>query len=140
VWCLHSNGFDARYGPEKCHMVTLKRCSSEEQRNIQLVKRKNSLWNCLSSRLICPGLSCLNDRASRSNAERISGYFNARLRRGLGHFPIFSNFTYLSNIWSFHGGGYEECSLLGYKNPVRTSPETHYFSATDPILLILCKI
>jgi hypothetical protein len=26
----------------------------------------------------------------------------------------------------------EECHLLGYKNPVRTSRETHYFSATEP--------
>jgi hypothetical protein len=27
---------------------------------------------------------------------------------------------------------YEECRLLGYKNPVRTSQETHYVSATEP--------
>jgi hypothetical protein len=26
---------------------------------------------------------------------------------------------------SFLGGDYEECRLLGYKNPVRTSQETH---------------
>jgi hypothetical protein len=26
----------------------------------------------------------------------------------------------------------EECRLLGYKNPVRTSRETHYFSAIEP--------
>jgi hypothetical protein len=32
-------------------------------------------------------------------------------------------------IWGFYGGDYEEC-LLGYRNPVRTSQETHYFSAT----------
>jgi hypothetical protein len=23
----------------------------------------------------------------------------------------------LCKIWGFHGGGYEECRLLGYKNP-----------------------
>jgi hypothetical protein len=41
---------------------------------------------------------------------------------------------------SFHGGDYEKCCLLGYKNPVRTSQETHYFSATGPSRLMLCKI
>jgi hypothetical protein len=30
----------------------------------------------------------------------------------------------LSKIWDFHGGDYEECRLLGYKNTVRTSQET----------------
>jgi hypothetical protein len=37
----------------------------------------------------------------------------------------------LCNIWGFHGGDYEECRLLGYKNPVGTSQETHYVSATE---------
>jgi hypothetical protein len=32
----------------------------------------------------------------------------------------------------FHGGDYEECRHLGYKNSVRTSQETHV-SATEPI-------
>jgi hypothetical protein len=34
----------------------------------------------------------------------------------------------------------EECSLLGYKNPGRTSQETHYVSATETSRLMLCKI
>jgi hypothetical protein len=34
----------------------------------------------------------------------------------------------------------EECGLLGHKNPVRTSQETHYISVTDPRQLILRKI
>jgi hypothetical protein len=34
----------------------------------------------------------------------------------------------------------EECYLLGYENPVRTSQETHYVSATESSQLILCKI
>jgi hypothetical protein len=33
----------------------------------------------------------------------------------------------------------EDC-LLGYKNPVRTSQETHYVSATESSQLMLCKI
>jgi hypothetical protein len=31
----------------------------------------------------------------------------------------------LCKIWGFHGDDYEECRLLGYKNPVRTSQETY---------------
>jgi hypothetical protein len=30
-----------------------------------------------------------------------------------------------------------ECRLLGYKTPVRTSHETHYFPATEPSRLML---
>jgi hypothetical protein len=40
----------------------------------------------------------------------------------------------------FDGGDYEECRLLGYKNPVHTPQETHYVSATEPRKLMLCKI
>jgi hypothetical protein len=46
----------------------------------------------------------------------------------------------LFKIWSFHGGDYEECRLLGYKNPVRTWRETHYVSTTEHSQLMLCKI
>jgi hypothetical protein len=46
----------------------------------------------------------------------------------------------LRKIWSFHGGDYEECRLLGYKNLVRTSQEKYYVSATEPSQLMLCKI
>jgi hypothetical protein len=41
--------------------------------------------------------------------------------------------------WDFHCGDYEGCRPLGYKNPVRTSQETHCVSATAPIRLMLCK-
>jgi hypothetical protein len=43
-------------------------------------------------------------------------------------------------IWGVHGGHYEECRLLGYKTPVRTSQETHYVSTTESSRLMLCKI
>jgi hypothetical protein len=36
-----------------------------------------------------------------------------------------------------HGGDYEECRLLGYKTPVRTSQETHYVSVTESSQLLL---
>jgi hypothetical protein len=45
-----------------------------------------------------------------------------------------------SMIRGFHGGNYEECRLLGYKNPVHTSQETHYVSAIEPSRLMLSKI
>jgi hypothetical protein len=38
----------------------------------------------------------------------------------------------LCKIWGFHGSDCEECSLLGYKHPVCTAQETHYFSAAEP--------
>jgi hypothetical protein len=41
-------------------------------------------------------------------------------------------------IWGPHGGDYEECRLLGYKNRVRTSQETHQFSATKSSQLRGC--
>jgi hypothetical protein len=46
----------------------------------------------------------------------------------------------LCKVLRFHGGHYEECRLLGYKNPVRTSQGTHYVSATEFSQLVLCKV
>jgi hypothetical protein len=48
--------------------------------------------------------------------------------------------TILCKIWGSHGCDYEECCLLGYKTPVRTSQETHYVSTTESSQLMLCKI
>jgi hypothetical protein len=45
----------------------------------------------------------------------------------------------LCKICGFHGGNYEECRLLGYSNPVRTSQGT-YTSATESSRLMLCNI
>jgi hypothetical protein len=39
----------------------------------------------------------------------------------------------------FYGGDYEECRLLEYKSPVRTSQETHYVSVTEPSRFMLSK-
>jgi hypothetical protein len=47
------------------------------------------------------------------------------------------------NLLLFHGRTtkkFEECRLLGYKNTVRTSQETHYVSITESSRLMLCKI
>jgi hypothetical protein len=46
----------------------------------------------------------------------------------------------LCKIWGSYSGDYEECHLLGYKDPVHTSQETHYVSATQSSQLMLCKI
>jgi hypothetical protein len=43
-------------------------------------------------------------------------------------------------VWGFRCCDYEECRLLGYKNPVRTSQETHYVSTTESSQLMLCNI
>jgi hypothetical protein len=45
-----------------------------------------------------------------------------------------------SKIWGFHGSEYEECGLLGYKNPGRTSQETRYTSVTKSRRLMLCRM
>jgi hypothetical protein len=42
------------------------------------------------------------------------------------------------NIWGSHSNGYEECRLLGYKNQVHTSQETHYISTTESSWIMLC--
>jgi hypothetical protein len=47
--------------------------------------------------------------------------------------------TEVYKIWGFHGIDYEEWRLLGYKNPVHTSQETHYISATESSQLMLCN-
>jgi hypothetical protein len=44
------------------------------------------------------------------------------------------------NFEVFDVGDYEKCSLLGYKNPVRTLEETYCFSATELIRLMLRKV
>jgi hypothetical protein len=70
------------------------------------------------------------------------------IQEGLLHLIIFFlkkwNFSWrlevCCKIWEFHGGDYEECRLLGYKTPVRTSQETLYVSATESSQLMLCKI
>jgi hypothetical protein len=43
-------------------------------------------------------------------------------------------------ILGFHGGGYEACRVLWYKDTVITSQETHYDSATEASRLMLPKI
>jgi hypothetical protein len=51
-----------------------------------------------------------------------------------------SNSVNTCKISGFHGGHYEECRLLGYNTPVRTSQETHYVSVAESSRLMLCKI
>jgi hypothetical protein len=46
----------------------------------------------------------------------------------------------LCKVCGFHLGDYDECRVLGYITRVRTSPETHYFSTTEPSRLMLYKI
>jgi hypothetical protein len=53
---------------------------------------------------------------------------------------MFVIYFVIFKIWRIRRCDYEEFRLLGYKNPVRTSQETHYFSVTEPSQLMLCKI
>jgi hypothetical protein len=43
-------------------------------------------------------------------------------------------------VWGFHSGAYEGFRLVGYRNPVHTSQETLYISATNSNLFMLSKI
>jgi hypothetical protein len=47
---------------------------------------------------------------------------------------------FMKNVRKDAGYFFAEFCLLGYKNPVRTSQETHYFSATESSQLMLSKI
>jgi hypothetical protein len=46
----------------------------------------------------------------------------------------------LCKIRGFHGGVYEVCRLMVYKNPVRKSQVTHYVFATEHSQIMLRKI
>jgi hypothetical protein len=46
----------------------------------------------------------------------------------------------MCEILGFHVGDYEDCHILGYKEPVPISQETHYVSARGPSRLMLYKI
>jgi hypothetical protein len=59
------------------------------------------------------------------------------ITESLKNFPIFYG---TRKSCGFHGGDYEECRLLGYESPVRTSQETYDISATEPCQLMLYKI
>jgi hypothetical protein len=46
----------------------------------------------------------------------------------------------LCQTFGFHGGAYEECRFLGYKNPGRASQEAYYVFVKEPTRLMLCQI
>jgi hypothetical protein len=70
-------------------------------------------------------LFCLRETAENKRICKIWGFYGGDYEE--------------CRIWGFHSGDYEECGLLVYKNPLRTSQETHDVFATEPIRLMLCK-
>jgi hypothetical protein len=62
------------------------------------------------------------------------------ISRPLHSVPLEPHQPQTLKIRGFHGCDYQKLRLLGYKNRVRTSQETHYFSATESSQLMLCKI
>jgi hypothetical protein len=86
-------------------------------------------WS-LRARLVIHSLNCAHKLQSfwrnglfhphSKTRELLNGYFSCK-------------------TWDFHRGDHKECRFLGYKNPVRTSQETHYVSATESSQLLLCK-
>jgi hypothetical protein len=108
-------------------------------------------WQSFESQQHVPGGTICLGRLSEvchfrmiSRSFRKSGYRqNSTTTNGRYAVPILRELLKHARkckIWGFHGGAYEECRLLGYKNPVRTSQKTYYISATESSQLILYKI
>jgi hypothetical protein len=75
------------------------------------------------------------------NAQRTVAEGKCSLRvRATQQYKNVRKLVFWGKIWGFDGSDYEECCLLGYKPPVRTSQETHYFSSTESSLLMLFMI
>jgi hypothetical protein len=85
-------------------------------------------------------LMCVRFRTFRANASSITSLPFSSIK--LVHCVTEHGCHHVNSckIWGSHGRDYEECGLLGYKTPVRTSQKTHYVSATEPSQLMLCKI
>jgi hypothetical protein len=83
-------------------------------------------WRCLRNTLECS----------------IRFYILATSNCFLHHRHRFTFYVFYQsiNMWGSHSDHYEECRLLGYKNPLLTSQETHYLYATESSRLILSKI
>jgi hypothetical protein len=73
---------------------------------------------------------CLLKRKNPVHTSQETHYFTATE----------ANLLMLCRICGFHGGDYEEYSLLVYRRPVRTSQETHYVSAKKFSRITLNKI
>jgi hypothetical protein len=74
---------------------------------------------------------------SSENTLLIEEEFFVQFRSILKIFSRILRILNLCKICVFHDGNYVGC-LLGYRNPVHTSQETPYVSATEPNRLILC--
>jgi hypothetical protein len=83
---------------------------------------KEPLWSAWNETRF-PTFSCISHKYCRNGSRKCSILYTWGVRK----------------IWGFHGRDYEECRLLGYKIPVLTSQETHYFPATESSRLMLCK-
>jgi hypothetical protein len=81
-----------------------------------------------------------NIGASANKREILKVFLNCKEHPSRMDQLIYKMKLYLCKVWGFHGGDYEECHLLGHKNPVLTSQVTHYVSATEPSRLKLRKI
>jgi hypothetical protein len=162
ISCQNTNMVHTRYGTfQPCCAV----CSQQHLSRVMDRYKKTDFTTTALARLqssgdlrviLCLCSSCWRWRGtSPSHCGCLSGY--PQLHRYLWTYTVVHDETcrgmhYISwTFWAlincnshikngFHGCDYEECRLLGYKSPVRTSQEAHYVSATEPSRLMLCKI
>jgi hypothetical protein len=124
---------------------------------MKLRRGHSCLWTdlCGRARLLSSVANILHDNTAINNGilhQEISHHLKEGLWNKFSDFQcwifryssslqtFFRASEELCNICGFHGGHHEECRLLGYKNPVHTSQETHYVSSTESSQLMLCKI
>jgi hypothetical protein len=112
-------------------------------------KCTSRLFNCSPTFLLCSRLKLIGDKCRADVRWQKSG--DPRYATGSICFPLRQSGIKEYEVWDQAGRKhcplvpiscyyYEECRLLGYNNPVCTSQETHYVSATESSQLMLGKI
>jgi hypothetical protein len=107
------------------------------------------LWDIQVSKKITEFKPKLHEEGNSATTTQKEQKFGLKFLLGLGNdvyfiFSIYStrrkHCTSWYKILGFHSGDYKECRLLRYENPVCTSQEKYYISATEPSRLMLCKV
>jgi hypothetical protein len=146
LWCSASSiTFPALAGPGT-HDLRAQHLTTSGRDNPCLLapNNNNNQSNSLPFSSICPSSTrgvAVPERERREQAQTVRHTREQYTWRPPVETTV-SGYTTLQTTGLQHRSGtdYEECRLLGYKNPLRTSQETYYVSATESSQLMLCKI